>query len=304
MSSSTSSAPVVEVSCIKPQLRVALFDLDGTLCNSDTLHYEAWRDELADLELSAASASTSTSTSSSKSTNQLTLEEYNRCISGRANALIAADYFPHFTTEQREAFCITKEARFRALAVGENALSPLSGLLSLLSDMRANGFMIACVTNAPRVNAEFMLTQIGLSWNDSSSGSSSSSRSDKKNGNFKFDCLVVGDECSASKPSPAPYLEAMRRLTLLQSQAEPLSEHIQPDICCVFEDSPSGITSGLAANASLVIGLCTTHSVDKLVQSCGAHVAVSDYTSMSVASLRQIHAQLQYSGTCTDAGMC
>ena len=49
---------------------------------------------------------------------------------------------------------------------------------------------MACVTNAPRCNAEFMLAALHLT----------------------FEILIIGDECEAMKPSPVPYQNAMRIL--------------------------------------------------------------------------------------------
>jgi HAD superfamily hydrolase (TIGR01509 family) len=58
-----------------------------------------------------------------------------------------------------------------------------------------------------------------------------------------FDPLTVivgGDEVSDSKPHPAPYLRAAELLGVAPSQ------------CLVFEDSPTGVASGLAAGCGVV----------------------------------------------------
>lgn len=52
-----------------------------------------------------------------------------------------------------------------------------------------------------------------------------------------FDVVVAGDEVAHPKPHPEPYLTAAQKLGVLPSQ------------CIVFEDSPSGVRSGLAAGA-------------------------------------------------------
>jgi beta-phosphoglucomutase len=255
------------------ELRVALFDLDGTLCNSDYLHFEAWRDTIL--------------------THELTHAEYNSKISGRPNALIAADYFPALSISDREAVCHQKEARFRALAVGEHFLCPLAGLLDLIDDLRRQNFLIACVTNAPRLNAEFMLKQLGLSWRCSDSGIEIDvdtgihrhSHSHSHSHSFSFDCLVIGEECSASKPSPVPYQEAMRRL------GQDHGVQVIPRACVVFEDSNSGITSGRAAQAGLVVALSTTHS-EAALKKMGAHAVAADYSSLNVDTLRALHARV------------
>lgn len=155
--------------------------------------------------------------------------------------------------------------------------------------MRAAGMRVACVTNAPRINAEFMLRAIGLCWNATVDGSTAAtttttaattttnSTSSSSSERFSFDTLVIGEECSASKPDPAPYLEAIRRLDLLAS----------PHSCLVFEDSKSGIMAGNAAKVGAVIGLCTTHSGEVLL-GMGAHHTANDFAEMSVEGLAGI----------------
>ena len=222
-------------------LRAALFDLDGTLCHSDHLHYAAWRDELA----------------ASPSPFDLSYEEYKSRISGKPNSLIAHDFLPLLDSDQRALVCASKETRFRELATGPRSLAPLNGLLDLIVRLRSSGVSLACVTNAPRINAEFMLHQLGLT--------------------SCFEHLIIGEECSASKPSPTPYLEAMQRFK------------VEPDACVIFEDSFSGLSAACASKSALVIGLCTTHSADALKQ-MGAHAAVQNYSEIDFDELRHLRA--------------
>jgi HAD superfamily hydrolase (TIGR01509 family) len=217
-------------------LRAALFDLDGTLCDSDHLHFAAWRDELA----------------ASCDGFELSYEEYKSRISGKPNATIALEFLPHLDSSRREDACGSKETRFRELASGQNALKPLRGLLNLLSFLPSNQVRIACVTNAPRVNADFMLHQMGIrDW---------------------FELLVIGEECLASKPSPEPYLKAMNYF------------NVDARSCAIFEDSSSGLTAARSSGCALAIGICTTHGADALKQ-MGAHFAVRDFSELDLAAL-------------------
>jgi beta-phosphoglucomutase-like phosphatase (HAD superfamily) len=238
-------------------LRAALFDLDGTLCASDHLHFFAWRDEL---QASAGVA--------------LDLDAYKRRISGRPNAAIGADFLPALSAERRHAVATSKEARFRELATGEHALRPLPGLLQLLSELQRRDIVCCCVTNAPRVNAEFMLKQLGLTFAPSAAVDTTSESPDVARPHFAH--LIVGEECSESKPSPVPYLEAMRRIS------------VSPQHCAVFEDSGSGIRAGCASGAKLVCGLLTAQDAATLCK-FGAHVCFSDYTEVLLDSLIEHH---------------
>ena len=55
-----------------------------------------------------------------------------------------------------------------------------------------------------------------------------------------FEVTVAGDEVTHGKPHPEPWLTACARLS------------VDPAQCVVLEDSPSGVTSGLAAGCAVV----------------------------------------------------
>lgn len=59
-------------------------------------------------------------------------------------------------------------------------------------------------------------------------------------GRDNFDVVVCGDEVTATKPDPAPYLTAARLLGV------PIGQ------CVAIEDSPAGVASALAAGAAVV----------------------------------------------------
>ncbi len=118
-----------------------LFDIDGTLTDSDHYHFIAYKDILARHNIS------------------VTHEEFVERISGKSNSIIMADLFPHIPVEQHAGMADAKEAAFRAIAT---TLHPLPGLVSLLDWADARGVPCGAVTNAPRVNAEHMLEALGL----------------------------------------------------------------------------------------------------------------------------------------------
>ncbi len=122
-------------------MRALLLDLDGTLTDSDPLHYRLWRDVLAEHGVAMDEA------------------RYRREISGRLNPDIVADLLPHLGADEALEVARQKEASFREHA-GE--LERLPGLTRLLDRARAQGLALALVTNAPRANAAFMLRAIGL----------------------------------------------------------------------------------------------------------------------------------------------
>jgi HAD superfamily hydrolase (TIGR01509 family) len=123
------------------RLDALLFDLDGTLVDTDPVHYRAWREALAEHGVAIDEAS------------------YARRVSGRHNPDIVADLLPSLDAAAREALIERKEARFRELAP---RLTPLAGAAELLRRARAAGVATAVVSNAPRPNALFMLRAIDL----------------------------------------------------------------------------------------------------------------------------------------------
>lgn len=118
-----------------------LFDLDGTLTDTDHLHLEAFRILLRDFGCT------------------ITLEHYKARIMGHPNDEIMREMFPDETPERRVVLSDRKEQLFRDQL---ESLTPTPGVLAVLDWADANGVPYAVVTNAPRANAEMMLHGLGL----------------------------------------------------------------------------------------------------------------------------------------------
>ncbi|MBI6944863.1 HAD-IA family hydrolase [Pseudomonas putida] len=160
-------------------LTALLFDLDGTLTDTDTLHLQAFRQLLRDYD-----------------GRELTQAEFDAQVSGRANGQLFAELFPNASHQERVALADRKEALFRELAP---ALEPMPGLLRLLEHAQSRGIGMCVVTNAPRLNAEHMLAAMGL--------------------NTRFEQVVVADELERPKPDPLPYLTGLQRLGAVAGEA-------------------------------------------------------------------------------------
>lgn len=122
-------------------MQALLFDLDGTLADTDRLHEQAWIETLLAKGI--------------KADHKL----YQARISGRLNPDIARDLLPHLSEDQRSRICDEKEARFRALA---SNLEPTAGLVDLCEFAAGKGLKLAVVSNAPRANAEHILKALDL----------------------------------------------------------------------------------------------------------------------------------------------
>lgn len=118
-----------------------LFDLDGTLTDTDALHHQAYRTLLEPFGKT------------------VTLETYRARIMGAANEAIMAWLFPDEPVARHRDLAEEKERLFRSLA---GRMQPLAGLVDLLAWAETREIKTAVVTNAPRANAEMMLAALGL----------------------------------------------------------------------------------------------------------------------------------------------
>lgn len=79
-----------------------------------------------------------------------------------------------------------------------------------------------------------------------------------------FDVVITGDDCKFGKPNPEPYLKAIKKLKL------------KTENCCVLENAPLGIESGLNANL-FIYGITNTLNKKYLSK---ANVIISDISEL------------------------
>jgi HAD superfamily hydrolase (TIGR01509 family) len=121
--------------------RALLFDLDGTLAETDSLHLPTWVDALEPYGVEVDEAF------------------YRDKISGRSTAEIVRELLPELTDEQGRSIGDAKEASFRERA---SELEPLPGLVDFVERGRKRGLRIALVTNAPEENVKMILLALKL----------------------------------------------------------------------------------------------------------------------------------------------
>ncbi|PAN48916.2 hypothetical protein PAHAL_9G378000 [Panicum hallii] len=216
-------------------LEAILFDIDGTLCDSDPIHFCAFRELLQQIGFNDGIP--------------ITEEFYSANISGGHNDDLARSLFPDMDHDKAMQFMDDKEAFFRKLAPGR--LKAVDGLHDLCRWIEGYNLKRAAVTNAPRANAELMLSLLGLT-------------------DF-FPVLVIGSECDRAKPFPDPYLKALELIGA------------SPDHTFIFEDSASGIRAGVAAGVP-VVGL-TTRNPAKALSDAGASLLVNDFQDPKLLSV-------------------
>ncbi|BBG97212.1 hypothetical protein Prudu_006257 [Prunus dulcis] len=128
-------------------LEAILFDIDGTLCDSDPLHYYAFREMLQEVGFNGGIP--------------ITEEFYSEHFSGKNNEYLCSTVFHDWDLQTARKFLDDKEAMFRRLAAEQ--LEPVKGLDKLRKWIENQGFRRAAVTNSPRASGELMISSLGLS---------------------------------------------------------------------------------------------------------------------------------------------
>ncbi|ULK96037.1 HAD-IA family hydrolase [Bradyrhizobium sp. I71] len=203
--------------------RALLFDIDGTLADTDPLHLKAFNQVLGPRGHVFDHA------------------RFSRELQGFANVAIGERFLPDEAPEQRAMILDEKEEVFRTLVTGQ--IAPLPGLMALLDRADSAGIPMVAVTNAPRLNAELLLSGLGIT--------------------HRFKALVIGAELPHGKPHPLPYQEGLRLVGA------------RPETSIAFEDSRTGVQSATAAGIPTV-GIRTSLSHADLVAS-GAVTSASAF---------------------------
>ncbi|CAN1195626.1 Haloacid dehalogenase-like hydrolase domain-containing protein Sgpp [Linum perenne] len=156
-------------------IEAVLFDVDGTLCDTDPIHHRAFIELLQEINYN----------------NGVPISEdfYINNIAGKHNKEIAELFFPG-DIPRGIKFTDDKEALFRKLAAEH--IKALDGLYKVTKWVEDRGLKRAAVTNAPKLNAELAISKLGLS-------------------DF-FQAVILGDECEHAKPHPEPYQKALEVL--------------------------------------------------------------------------------------------
>lgn len=122
--------------------RALMFDLDGTLAETDSLHWPTWVEVLRPHGI------------------EVDEEFYRERISGRNNSEIVKELLPALSDDEGRELFEAKEVAFRERTVD---LEPLPGLLDFMELGRKLGLSILLVTNAPKENTEAILLALKLS---------------------------------------------------------------------------------------------------------------------------------------------
>lgn len=175
------------------------------------------------------------------------VENFAIAIKGNTLQRILADYFPDNDVKQDIL------ERIKDFEINMR-YKPFAEAIRFINELKRNQFCIAIVTSSSQKKMDNLYAQ---------------------NPGFRemFDAVVTGDMVSHSKPDPEPYLLGAKAIG------------VAPESCYVFEDSISGIESGIRAGAT-VIGLATTLPYDKIDGK--AHLTINDFTGFHVGDMLSV----------------
>ncbi|NUU16997.1 beta-phosphoglucomutase family hydrolase [Cellulomonas humilata] len=254
-----------------PPQEAVIFDLDGVVTDTATLHAAAWRQLFADV-LADARVPGGASHQPFDAT-----ADYRRYVDGRAredgvrNFLAARGIEIPLGSPDDPAGSWTvhglagrKNSIYLGLLAG-TGVKAYPGTSELLGRLRAGGVRLALVT-ASR-NAAAIVTAAGL--------------------DGVFDVVVDGERAQdlglPGKPDPAMFLQAANEL------------RVQPARAAVVEDAAAGVAAARRGGFGMVVGVDRGGQRDSL-EAAGADVVVSDVAQLDLGSLRADPWVLVYEG--------
>lgn len=234
-------------------LQALIFDVDGTLADTEQFHLKAFNQAFAELGLGW----------------HWTLDEYTTLLNVSGGRERIAHYWkqvaPGMTVIDAVAMeqTITRihetKSAYYEQAVREGQLQLRPGVLSLFEQAASAGIQMAIATTTSPVNITTLLRQaLGAEWS------------------HRFSVIEDASTAPRKKPHPQVYQQTLQRLRL-------------PAAACVaFEDSANGLQAAVAAGLPVVI---TPTAFTAHHDFAGAARVLPSLDGMTLADLRVIQAE-------------
>ena len=236
-------------------LAAVLFDMDGLLVDTEPLWLETETEVMARLGAPWTEADQQALLGGSMArTVEYLLSKATRALPAQGRATPRRPPEKSLPTPEDIAFWM-REGMLERVAAGRVSVRP--GARELLAAVLASGVPSALVTSSERAFAEAVLASTG----------------------FRFPVVVTGDDVTAHKPDPEPYLLAAKLLGA------------DPARCVALEDSPSGVASAGAAGC-LVVAVPSLLPIDP----APGRVVVASLTGVNMEVLGVLAAQAGISG--------
>jgi HAD superfamily hydrolase (TIGR01509 family) len=153
--------------------RAVLWDMDGTLIDSEELHWKSWQLTLQDEGVT------------------ITREQFLSSFGQRNDSIIPQWLGARATPEREARIGDAKETLYRQL-VRREGISPLPGVANWLNRLHQQGWQQAIASAAPRANIETVLDALSAA--------------------HMFQAIVSAEDVHRGKPDPEVYLIAAARV--------------------------------------------------------------------------------------------
>ena len=153
--------------------RAVLWDMDGTLVDSEQLHWLSWRETMAEEGI------------------VITHDQFLSSFGQRNDSIIPAWLGAAATPERIRKIEDAKESRFRRL-VRDGGISPLPGVADWVQRLNEHSWLQAIASSAPRANVETVLEAVGTA--------------------KYFQAIIAAEDVRRGKPDPEVFLVAASRL--------------------------------------------------------------------------------------------
>lgn len=236
-----------------------IFDLDGVITDTASLHFKAWKQLFDDYLENEAPASAPRQPFDD--------DDYRRYVDGLPRVAGVEAFLASRGIELERGTredppermsvwgLAQRKNRFFLTLLATEGATVFPSSVDIVHAMQKSGFATAVVTSSQ--NRAEVLDTVGL-------GDLFSVHVDG------LDALELG---LAGKPDPAPFLEAARRL------------NVDPARSVVVEDAISGVEAGRRGGFGLVVGVDRGDGADALLRS-GADVVVRDLAALEIVPLK------------------
>ncbi|MEQ7124471.1 beta-phosphoglucomutase family hydrolase [Actinopolymorpha sp. B11F2] len=232
-------------------IAACLFDLDGVLTNTASLHRQAWK-QTFDAFLTRRDGADFTAFSERDYLQYVDGRPRDDGVRGflRSRGIQVPEGSPDDspTSDTVHGIGSRKDTLFLAI-VKERGVTAYPGSVRYLHAVHDAGLSVGVVTSS--ANGELILDTAGLS----------------RFVQARIDGVVIAERGLRGKPEPDSYLAGAEALGMAPSQA------------AVFEDALAGVQAGRAGSFGLVVGVDRTHHADAL-RAHGADLVVSDLAEL------------------------
>ena len=150
-----------------------LWDMDGTLIDSEEFHWTAWRDTMANEGIT------------------ITRQQFLSSFGQRNDSILPRWLGAAASSERIDKIANTKEERYRQL-IRKHGISPLPGVEGWVHRLHNQGWLQAIASAAPRANVEAILEALSAT--------------------RVFQGIVSAEDVERGKPDPEVYLLAASRV--------------------------------------------------------------------------------------------